>query len=405
MNIVHVPHAYSPVIGGVETICKMLSETLQQQGHGVSVLTGNVASVQDYYVSDDAVDAPEEEVIEGVRVIRITYVSLLWRVALRLWQSSASQSVFRRLSNRLINRVQHRFKRGIQSHIARISPDVVLTMPHLVINVEAVLAAKRTLGFPLVMMPLLHEHDQNWEPESMKHALRHADSVIALTAFEADRLNTYYNVERERIFVIPPGVSLTNQQDDLAQRSPPNNILYLGRMVTTKGLDELISAMQKVWKTDPDVTLTLAGVRVDESTEIDALIEALPDHFRKRVIQHHNITEQMKKTLLSDALCLVLPSRIESFGLVLLEAWSEGVPVISWDLPVFSELIRHGEDGLLAPVDDVDLSRSILTLLNDPHAAQQMGLAGHSKVSQMYNWEQISAQYIQAYQAAIANAR
>ena len=49
MRIVHIPHAYHPVIGGAETICKRVSEMLVGRGHDIQVVTTNVGGVQAYY--------------------------------------------------------------------------------------------------------------------------------------------------------------------------------------------------------------------------------------------------------------------------------------------------------------------------------------------------------------------
>lgn len=400
-----MPHAYNPAVGGVETICKMLSEALQLQGHTVTVLTSNVASVQDYYISVTEVVAPDSELVQGVSVIRVKYVSALWRLALFLWRLSGDRSIIRRLANQLINSVQSRFKHSIKIYISRVHPDIVLALPHLVINVEAVVAAKKILNFPLVMMPLLHEHDPNWESDSVRDALEHADAVVALTRNEASRLVAYYGVAADRLFVIPPGVDSVAGLEELSDADRGQNILYLGRLATTKGLGDLIDAMNRVWDRHPDVTLTLAGAKIPESAQIDALIQSLPASRQACVVQCHDISEQEKSALLRSARCLVLPSRIESFGLVLLEAWAEATPVICWDLPVFSEVVADGVDGLLADAEQGDLSDAILRLLNDADMAKEMGRAGHRKVSTMYRWEQIASQYLEAYEYAIAHAR
>src|SRR5262245_1880387 len=68
LRIVHVPHAYHPVIGGTEVTCKRISEILAAQSHEVHVITTNVGAVQGYYqYGIEGIDPPEET-IAGVRI-------------------------------------------------------------------------------------------------------------------------------------------------------------------------------------------------------------------------------------------------------------------------------------------------------------------------------------------------
>ena len=85
---------------------------------------------------------------------------------------------------------------------------MVMTMPHLVVNVGAVLSARKHVRFPLVMVPMLHEHDPNWDYNSMKRALVSADAVIAMTSFEVERLTSAYEVPRSNVFLASVGVDI-----------------------------------------------------------------------------------------------------------------------------------------------------------------------------------------------------
>ena len=85
-----------------------------------------------------------------------------------------------------------------------------------------------------------------------------------------------------------------------------------------------------------------------------------------------------------------LTSRTDSFGIVLLEAWSYGKPVIgalAGGLPV---VISDGVDGRLVPFGDaVALSKAIAEILLNPQKAASWGLAGQRKTLERYTWNKV----------------
>src|SRR5262249_8833701 len=270
--------------------------------------------------------------------------------------------------------IRRRLADRITEEIAQRRPDVVMTMPHLVVNVQAVLEARKRIRFPLVLVPMLHEHDPNWDTaakNAMKEALRSADAVITLTSHEASRLVEAYGVAQDRVFHASVGIDAQNPGPALAER--PKRIVFLGRKAKSKGIGDLIEAMQVVWREMPDAELWIAGVRLPETAEIDRQIAALPDAWRSQVRDIGTLLGAEKSEFLRSARCLVLPSKSESFGMVILDAWAHGTPVIAWDLPVFRSIVEHGTSGILA--DAVGgaraLGEAILQLLRDRMAAMR----------------------------------
>ena len=83
-----------------------------------------------------------------------------------------------------------------------------------------------------------------------------------------------------------------------------------------------------------------------------------------------------------------MPSRTDSFGIVFLEAWANGLPVVAAAAGGVPEVVRHGETGLLVPFGDLDrLTGALLALLSDPARARAMGEAGRPLVERGYTWD------------------
>lgn len=87
-----------------------------------------------------------------------------------------------------------------------------------------------------------------------------------------------------------------------------------------------------------------------------------------------------------DAFCL--PSRTDSFGLVLLEAWANGKPVVAYRAGGPADLIRDGSDGFLVRCGDVsELAVRLQRLANIPELARKMGELGRERVATEFRWD------------------
>lgn len=400
MRILHVPHAYHPVIGGAELICKKVSEGLVALGHEIEVLTTDAGAVQAYYEFGVCRVNEPNQMVNGVAVKRLKFSGGVYQIG--GWMQADFRP--RWLGTRVAGRIRHYLYRWLDRQvaleIARFRPDVVMTMPHLVVNVQSVLAARSSINFPLVMCPMLHEHDPSWDIAATAKALRLADAVVALTDHERERLAESYEVAREKIFLASVGIDIPPRVSP--RRDRQKRVIYLGRQVKSKGIGDLIDAMRVVWSRHSDAELVIAGIRVPESVEIDTQIAALPHRWRHNVRQLGAVSDAEKADLLRSSCCLVLPSKSESFGMVILEAWSHSTPVIVWDLPVFRSIVDDEENGLLVNPDGGSkaLADAIARLLVATAGAEHLGAAGYAKAGKTYTWSNVAAAYLAAYEYA-----
>ena len=399
MKILHVPHGYRPARGGAEDLCLGLSEGLAARGHDVRVIVTDLATPEGLYRFGVAPSGAGDEMINGVDVRRVG-PGAAYR---------AGNVIYRRdpysvqpTAARLRQFVRDRLTAAIRSEIETYRPDIVLTLPHLFENVRAVFDIHGSDSFPFVWMPLLHEEDPNWPFDEIRELLPSADALVAVTKHEAARLVDGYGADPDLVHVISPGVAVPDDPPD-ATNDPPT-VLYLGRITASKGIDRLARAMEAVWRAVPETRLVIAGATTPETAQIRAMltdttigsgfgaIDFLPD-----------LSESEKQGLLSSASMLVLPSTMESFGIVLLEAWASATPVIALDTPVMSEVVTSGVDGVLVdPDDDQAMADAIIGLLTDQDRAKSMGLAGYRNVTDRYSWD-AAAEQLESVYKSVAN--
>ncbi len=401
MKILHVPHGYRPARGGAEDLCLGLSEGLAAQGHDVRVIVTDLATPEGLYRFGVAPSGARDETMNGVDVQRIG-PGAAYR---------AGNVIYRRdpysvqpTAIRLRRSVRDRLTAAIRSEIESYRPDIVLTLPHLFENVRAVFEIHGTDPFPLVWMPLLHEEDPNWPFDEIRELIPSADALVAVTRHEATRLVDAYGADPDRVHVISPGVVVPDQPPG-AIDGPPT-VLYLGRIAASKGIDRLVRAMEAVWHAVPETRLVVAGATTPETEQIRAMLADVTDGSRDGAVELiPDLSESEKQRLLRSASVLVLPSTMESFGIVLLEAWASATPVIALDTPVMSEVVTGGVDGILVdPDDDETMADTITGLLSEPERARSMGLAGFDKVRTRYSWDDVAKSLETVYESVIESA-
>jgi glycosyltransferase involved in cell wall biosynthesis len=158
-------------------------------------------------------------------------------------------------------------------------------------------------------------------------------------------------------------------------------ILFLGRISWKKGLDRLFRALVFVEGAD----LVIAGY--DEngySQELRRLAAELG--LTNRVHFAGPVGDDMKWTFIRSALCLVLPSYNENFGMAVLEAMASGCPAVVSEEVGLADVVRESGSGIVTPGEPDLLAQAIVSIIGSPEKRLAMGMAGVRTAQERYSW-------------------
>lgn len=267
------------------------------------------------------------------------------------------------------------------------------------------------VGIPHVITPFTHLGEPGDRSISRYYTMRHqldlerrASRVIVQTRLERDFLDEIGvpagKMQRVGVGVNPYAVVGGNAERFRKKYNVHGPIVYyIGAAAYDKGTTHTIEAMQRVWARGMDATFLMAG-----STMLDKFrdyYDNLPEDVRERCRWLGFISDEDKRDLLAAGQVFCMPSRTDSFGIVYLEAWLNGAPVIGAHAGGVPEVVADGVDGYLVEFGDVSaLANMIQFLLQRQDIAREMGKSGRRKVLAEHTWDHKIARIAEIYQEA-----
>jgi glycosyltransferase involved in cell wall biosynthesis len=409
MKVIHVVQCYHPAVGGVEGLVKNLSEQLVSRHQDeVTVFTSNAPKPEDFYRAKGQALPSGVENINGVQVHRFKAFNGLQGLR-GLLASGAGK--LRLPYNDWLRTIQNGpLMVGVSQAIADSGADVVFATSFPFLHIQYALAGAKRAQIPLVLLGAIHASDKwNYDRQMMYTAIRKADAYIALTPFERDYL-VQRDISPDKIRVIGAGVHAERFAEANGRAIRERHgwgerpvVGALARQTESKRLDVLIRAMVRVWEKYPHAHLLLAGGRTSYTPKLKQMVDDLESSQRDQVTIINDFTDSEKPNLLAACDILAHPSGKESFGIVFLEAWACGKPIIGARVGAVASVIDEGRDGLMAEyLDAADLARAILELLDAPARRLRMGEAGREKVRENYTWEIVTDRLREVYVEVIS---
>lgn len=168
-----------------------------------------------------------------------------------------------------------------------------------------------------------------------------------------------------------------------------NKIISVGSMSTFKGHDTLIKAWSLVYQKFPNFTLHIYGEKKDN---YENLVNLIRKNDLSNNVYIHEPTSNIKDKYLESAIC-VLPSRVEGFGMVLIEAMECGTPCIATKCEGPIDIVINGKNGYLIDIDNEnELAKKIAEILSNNDLLLELSLNSRITANK-YNIDSIIEQW------------
>jgi 1,2-diacylglycerol 3-alpha-glucosyltransferase len=350
---------YYPKAGGVEYSVDSLARNLQAFGHEVHIITKN----------NDGVPWKD-----SLPVIRLKGKV----IAERLILPAAYKDLYRILKAGSYDIIH---AHGLDSPLAMVS----LLLARIA-GIRCLMTSHSLVGplrYPILMGARLF--------------LRFADALIAVSSAVEQESKAVF---KGRLYRIPNGLDLRSPNG--AVRSIPidveNRIVIttVSRMTRKKGVQDLVTIALRLLKRYDSLLFLMIGegpLRKKLENKINEL----------NLAQYFLFTGEVSRSTVLDLLdksdIFVLPSPHEAFGIVILEAFLKKVPVVARNHSGVSDLITHGETGLLAD-DDEQMARYIEELIGRPELAASLSAAAYQELHR-YRWQDIAKRVEEVYRAIL----
>ena len=231
------------------------------------------------------------------------------------------------------------------------------------------------------------------------------DHFIAISQYYADTFAPRIGVDRSKMTVVRPGISLADYRDISDKPTgQPLTIGYLARISPEKGLHILVEAFIHLCKSGefPDLRLRAAGYLSHAQDPYVAGIRqrAKQAGIDKRLEIIGTVDRQEKLSFLRSLDVFSVPTIYrDPKGLPVLEALASGVPVVQPEHGAFPELVKLTGGGLLhKPEDPLDLAEKLASLLRDERRRQELAQKGRAAVFEHFSAERMATETMQVYQ-------
>ncbi|MCT8158628.1 glycosyltransferase family 4 protein [Pseudoruegeria sp. SHC-113] len=210
---------------------------------------------------------------------------------------------------------------------------------------------------------------------------RNADMVFTRSSNVSASLHEQYNLEAQKIACVFAGSNAAKpgQLEDLPTRYSAKEILFAGIDWDRKGGPNLLAAFQKILPRHPDAKLTIVGCtpEVGQTPGCNVVgrvpLAEMPGFYERATI-------------------FCLPTRVEPFGIVFVEAMWNALPIIGTRVGAVPDMVKEAQTGFLVAPGDVDtLAQRLDTLLSDMALRKNFGQAGRRLAEDRYDWPAVAA--------------
>lgn len=249
-----------------------------------------------------------------------------------------------------------------------------------------------------------------------RHLLEDADAVLCVGYSEYEKAKAALG--HDRVYHLSNGVTAEafangDRAKGRALLGWPEDAIAFGclsRIDPQKNQLLLVEAFAKLVAEQPQKTFRLLlGGPVTAPAYREEIVNFIRERGLEQLVTLHPSVvaeSELHQNLLAALDAFVLPSRHEPFGIVVLEAWAAGLPVIASNIGGLQMLVSHEKDGLHFPPGDAEaLTAALRRIATEPGLGRALATAGYAKMTGQYTWKAVNERLEEIYQFAESRHR
>ena len=228
-----------------------------------------------------------------------------------------------------------------------------------------------------------------------QYAARHAYKIFAASSLSRLKIISELNLESTKVEVINPIIDTERYSYKSISSRPKKEdyVLYMGIFSERKNIDLLVRSFVHVHRENKHIQLKLVGKLNGFGEYFEKLIKSLDLESCVEIVG-----EVADNTIwYQNAICTVLTSYEEGFGMVLAESLSCGTPVIATNSGGVSDIVKDGINGFLVAYDEKEISQSILKLHEDIDMRERFSTNGRKHVENLFSIDTVGSKILAEY--------
>lgn len=390
MKILYLCQLYPPLLyGGGEYIFYEWAKELVKKGNECFVITQRIEGTK------------EREVIDGINVIRvgpkITYKGALYSIGAFGNFGYFLNSFFKGMKIVKEQKIDIIHSNTFLPAFSGYLISKLTKIPHIVTVHDVYLLQQKEFWKKWSSQPEVSFLVSKLGPLIEKLILNMKYSAIH-TVSKTSKRDILKVSKKNKVIIVPNGIDL-KKYDEIKSKKKKNQFIYIGRHVFYKNLETVIRAMALVANKIPDAKLIVVG---------DGPMRNKWENLARYLKLENNISfvgrvsHQEKVKLLKESQFLVMPSLIEGFGIVVIEAFACKIPVIASNVMPLPELVKDEENGYLVPPFGIkEWYEKIIKLLENEKLCERMGKKGRKLVEENYTIQKIAEDVLKMYNKVI----
>ena len=415
MKIAYVSFEYPTEtgFGGIATYVHQAAQLLANRGHQVEVFTATQQNRSQQQEGNVLVNYVQAKAKEFPTAVQSLFAPRHQECAFDVVEGpdyGADAHIIQKLHPQIAHVARLHAPRRLLHSVDRCPPQFSGWLRHKLIAARQTLESLSRGTLPTDILSYHPDHLRVSDLEEVERDYtQKSNLVVSASRSLSEWAIREWSVSPSKSLVIPNPYFPSQDILQIDTEEPGKTVGYFGRLQYVKGVDDLVSAIPHILKSEPTTRFRFVG----RATIHPATLQSYDKHIRNKLRKCRHAIElvgsqplaTMAKHYAAVDICVV-PSLWDNFPYVVQEAMASGRPIVATNVGGIGEMLHNGKHGLLvAPHQPEMIADAVIQLVRDPELRKMLATAARQRVLEEYSYEKVASQLENGYRTAIELAR